>query len=130
MATPETTPGNETPFFRVNGREYPMPTDLTLGEMCDAERYFGVEFGENATSGMRMAAALLWIAIQREDKSVTVDDIRELPLDVFAEAMGDASPPPPGNDSGSNENSESSGDDSETSGNGRVDDPSFTGVPS
>ena len=81
-------------MFRVDGREYEIPGDLTLGEMCDAEQFFGVEFGQAATSGMRMAAALLYIAIRRVDPSVTVEDVRNLPPEVFANMDdGDAVPP-------------------------------------
>jgi hypothetical protein len=83
------------PAFVVNGKEYDVPEDLTLGEMCDAERYFGVEFGTTTanTSTVRMAAALLWVAVKRQDDTVTIDDIRALPPDVFKVAEGDAGPP-------------------------------------
>jgi hypothetical protein len=82
------------PKFVVNGKEYPVPEDLTLGEMCDAERFFGVEFGNNASSGFRMASSLLWIAIQREDPTVTVEDVRALPPEVFAAFAEEESRPP------------------------------------
>jgi hypothetical protein len=97
--------------FRVNGKDYPVPTTFTVGEMCDAERYFGVEFGEAATTSMRMAAAMLWIAIRREDPTVTVDDIRNLPPDVFS-ALGEEGPRPPETPE-PNANNGSSGDGSE-----------------
>lgn len=119
----------ETPMFRVNGKDYAIPADLDLGEMCDAERYFGVEFGENATSGIRMAAALLWIAIRRDDPSVSVDDIRALPMSTF-EGMVDADPPPPagsGNDNA--EKHMSSGNGSEPSGDVPAVDPKPIGAP-
>jgi hypothetical protein len=82
-------------LIRVNGREYAFPpTDLTLGEMCDAEQYFGVDFAAGSSSGMRMTAALLWITIKRTDATVTVDDVRSLDPNVFAELEGgDANPP-------------------------------------
>lgn len=85
----------ETGSFKVHGREYNLPTDLTMGEMCDAEKEFGVEFGNTERSGVRMASAMMWIAIRRVDPSVTVDDIRSLPIDVFEsmEAGADAGPP-------------------------------------
>jgi hypothetical protein len=85
------------PSFVVNGQEYEVPTDLTLGEMCDAERYFGVEFGTDGnSSNVRMAAALLWVAVKRQNDTVTIDDIRALPPEVFKTAgEDDASPPPP-----------------------------------
>lgn len=120
-----------TPMFRVNGKDYPMPSDLTLGEMCDAEQFFGVEFGSQATSGVRMAAALLWIAIKREDESVTVADIRELPPEVFATLTeSDASPPEPKPDARPSGLSAKSGS---VLSNGSVDldaSPALTGHPS
>ena len=90
-------PDETKPTFTVNGTEYELPTDLDLGEMCDAERFFGVEFGNQATSGIRMAAALLWIAIKRVDATVTVEDVRALPPEVFASMTTetDARPPEP-----------------------------------
>ena len=85
----------EVPKFVVNGVEYPVPEALTLGEMCDAEQQFGVEWGEVKTSGIRMAAALLWVAVHRVDESVTVADIKALPAEVFAAVKdtSDAFPP-------------------------------------
>jgi hypothetical protein len=104
---------DDQPRFRVNGRDYLVPTTFTVGEMCDAERYFGVEFGSDAAgSSMRMAAAMLWIAVRREDPTVTVDDIRNLPPDVFA-AVGEEGPRPPETPE-PNANNGSSGDDSDS----------------
>jgi hypothetical protein len=120
---------DEQPGFRVNGRIYPVPDDLTLGEMCDAERYFGVEFGEQQSSGMRMMAALLWIAIRREDPSVEVEDIRALPLETFSQPpVGDADPPTPTGSEPAASNG-SSGDVSPPSGVALAGVPSATGSP-
>lgn len=85
--------------FQVNGKTYSLPTEFTLGEMCDAEKHFGVELNNQASSGARLAAALIWIAISRDDPTVTPEDIRDLPtsvLETFADE-GDASPPPEDN---------------------------------
>lgn len=95
--------------FSVNGKEYNLPTSLTVGEMCDAEGYFGVEFGTEK-QGLRMASALMWIAVRRVDPTVTVEDIRALPAEVFASVVdADASPPA----LGTSENDGSSGEASE-----------------
>jgi hypothetical protein len=103
-------------MFRVNGRDYAMPTSFTIGEMCDAERFFGVEFGaEAAGSSIRMAAALLWIAVHREDPTITVENIRSLPPEVFTTVGGDdARPPEPTleNDGNNGTSGENSGSDS------------------
>jgi hypothetical protein len=87
---------NKKPSFVVNGQIYEFPESLTMGEMCDAELHFGVEFGNNRTSGIRMIAAMLWIAVSRVDPTVTVEDIRALPPEVFesfSNLEDDAGPP-------------------------------------
>lgn len=101
----------EQPGFKVNGRVYQIPTDLSLGEMCDAEREFGVEFGNQQTSSVRMLAALLWLAIRRVDDSVSADDIRDMPADVFADldGIGDEAASPPAGGAEPNETPDGSG---------------------
>ena len=92
----------QKPSFVVNGKTYPFPTDppLDIGEMCDAEIHFGVEFGNNRTSGVRMVAALLFTAMRRvdstSDPAELVAQIRALPPEVFESFEGmedDAGPP-------------------------------------
>jgi hypothetical protein len=90
---------SEPMTFRVNGVDYPVPTDMTLGEMADMERFFGVNFQKPETSTMAMWAGLLYIAIRRVDDTVTVDDIRALPSDSFDQVGGDARPPDETHDS-------------------------------
>lgn len=118
-------------MFRLNEKEYPLVTSPTLGEMCDAEYHFKVEFGENATSGIRMAAAMLWISIKRVDPTVTPDDIRALDPSVF-EAFGDVSPPESLQESGDGESGSSSASgDSSSNGGGDPDViPEPIGTPS
>ena len=126
---------NEPLLFKVNGRDYPMPTSFTVGEMCDAERYFGVEFGgETGGTSMRMVAAMLWIAIRREhpNESPTelINQVRDLPPEVFTvltePAEADAGPPEP--DFASSEKNGSSG---EATGGGSPQEvvQSITGTP-
>ena len=116
--------------FNVNGKDYDVPTDLTLGEMCDAERFFGVEFGNNETSGVRMAAALLWIAVARVDKTVTVEDIRALDPEVFMSLAreDDALPPESGADDSASP--ETSGVGSSPAGDDQDSTHELTGAPS
>jgi hypothetical protein len=116
-------------MFKVSGREYPLPTELTLGEMCDAERFFGVEFGNNASSGIRMAAAMLWIAITRVDPTVTVDDVRALPPDVF-EGFGEGDALPPVSDAEENASSGTSGEALKNGGGDLGEIPEAIGQPS
>jgi hypothetical protein len=90
--------------FRVNGKDYEIPSTFTIGEMCDAERYFGVEFGNEAGSSIRTAAALLWIAVHREDPGVTVEQIRQLPPDVFTAFDREDARPPASDDENKSKN--------------------------
>jgi len=103
--------------FKVHGKEYNLPTDLTTGEMCDAETEFGVEFGNTQSSGVRMAAAMIWLAIRRVDPKVTVEDIRSLPIDVFESFMGEDDPAPL--DPSTSSTSTTSGSDSKMNGAGQ-----------
>ncbi len=114
--------------FKVWGKDYNLPTDLTMGEMCDAEREFGVEFSNVERSGVRMAAAMMWIAIRRVDPKVDVEDIRLLPIDVFEGFIEEDDALPPVNGS----TLESSGSSGETSSENGGNQDSFlepTGVP-
>lgn len=119
---------DEAGSFEVNGKRYSLATNLTMGEMCDAEQFFGVSFGDpNAGMSIRMAAALMFISIRRQDPSVLVEDIRDLPAEVFESwlAEGDVGPP-------AEENSGASEHSGLASGNGGVsqgDLPENTGSP-
>lgn len=91
--------------FIVNGKEYAVPTSFDIGEIVDAERFFGVDFSAENQSA-RAAAANLYIAIRREDPTVTVEDIRALPLEVFKAIGTDEvpeNPPSAEDDSGLSE---------------------------
>lgn len=105
----------EAGSFEVNGKRYSLASDLTMGEMCDAEQFFGVSFGDpDAKPSIRLAAALMFVSIRRQDPTVTVGDIRELPAEIFESfiAAGDASPPvveSAGNNASSGEHSGNGG---------------------
>ena len=98
-----------------------------MGEMADAENFFGVEWGQPERSGMRITAAFLWIALKRKDPTVTVDDIRNLDPAVLQqlETGGDTNPPTAATP-GSSEPSEPT---SSGSSAGSEPDPSPTGLP-
>lgn len=120
------------PHVLVNGRAYAYPPEgIVLGEMCDIERYFDVEFGNSKSSGIRMAAGMLYIAIRREDPSVTPEDVRALPPEVLSALAGfgdvDAGPPEPVADE--SDLSVSPGDSSRNGGAAPDEDPSLTGDP-
>ena len=114
--------------IKVNGREIEFPPeDLTMGEMCDAEDHFGVMWDKPNRSGIRLTAAMLWIAIRRVDSSVTVDDVRKLDPAILRQLEGDDSPP--AEEPGSSESSVS-GESSSSNGSESSDsDPSPTGGP-
>jgi hypothetical protein len=82
--------------LRVNGREILFPpADITLGEMADAENFFGVDFGNPDKSGVRLMIALLYTAIKRIDQTVTVQDVRDLDPGILEQlAQGDDAGPP------------------------------------
>lgn len=79
--------------FKIDGREYEVPEEFTLGEMCDMEQHFGVRFGEE--TGVRMVAAMLYVAIRRVDATVTIDDIRSLSPEVLGELSAEVAPDDP-----------------------------------
>lgn len=127
--TESTTP----PVFVVNGKEYPIPSDFDLGEMCDAEQFFAVDFNDPRDSA-RDVAALIYIAVRRVDPTVRVEDIRKIPASELQTIMKtlktsrevDARPPdsaekPPETSEPPVSGSSSGGDDSETGQNGSGD---------
>jgi hypothetical protein len=81
--------------LKVNSREILFPpAQLTMGEMCDAEDLFGVDWMHPERSGMRITIALLFIAIRRVDATVTPGDVRDLDPTILEQLTGgDASPP-------------------------------------
>lgn len=67
-------------FFTLNKRQYPIPTEFDLGELCDMEQHFGVVFDEDAKPSVRQTAATLWIAVRRVEPHVRPEQIRALPM--------------------------------------------------
>lgn len=126
-------PDDNRVVFKVDGEEYELPAiqELGLGEMCDAEEFFHVELGGDAKPGMRMTAALLWVAMRRKDSTVTVEQVRNLPMSVFEDAAGDASPPdhPPEDSTPPQPSGDSSGDALRANGDVPAETPQPTGVP-
>jgi hypothetical protein len=118
----------EAGSFEVNGKRYSVATDLTVGEMADAENYFGADFSDpKAARQIRTGAAMLYISIHREDPTVTVEDIRSLPSSVFESFLqvSDASPPA----EEKSEHNGSSGRPSEATGDHQDDVLRATGLP-
>lgn len=74
------------PGLRVNGRFYPIPDSLRIGETRTIKQITGLtppEFqkaiGElSKTQDPDVSTALLWWVMHREDPSVKVDDLDEL----------------------------------------------------
>jgi hypothetical protein len=120
---------DKAPVFRVNGKDYEIPETFTIGEMCDAERFFGVEFGNEAGSSIRTAAALLWIAVHREDPTISVEQIRGLPPDVFATFSQEADTRPPASTDASKSNNVDSGTSTANGSEGQAVLQQASGVP-
>ncbi len=116
--------------IRVNGREILFPpAQLTLGEMADAENYFGVDFSQVARSGLRLTAAMLFVAIRRVDPTVTVDDVRGLDPSVLEQLNAAGSGASPPDEAAPSESSEPSANDSSTSSGHSGNGHSPTGSP-
>ncbi len=113
--------------FTVYGKEYSIPEDFNIGEICDAEEQFGVVLGDSTKLGVRAAAAMMWIAIRRQDPTVTVEDIKAMPLDIFQSVITEDEESPLGQPTV--ESSTSSGGSSTLNGETSDTDPVATGVP-
>lgn len=83
------------------GKDYEIPTRLTLGEAADVERICDGAEGEGKE--LRRMLAMTWIAVRRIDASATFENIRDLNFDEMEwvtddpEAEGAASPDVSGN---------------------------------
>jgi hypothetical protein len=120
---------DESPkVWHVKGKDYPIPTEFDIGELWDMERYFGVVFGEETPpSGVAYIASLLYIALRRDDPTITVDDIRALPSDVFVE-MAEVDARPPDSEPESETSPDPSGSDSNTDSDAQANGQSPTGI--
>ena len=77
--------------FIIDGKSYPVPADLTLGEACVIEQEFGVDIQafEEGKGGLAFLAAFTWIAMHRVDDAVTPKDVKALnfsDIDLSADA--------------------------------------------
>ncbi len=112
--------------FKVWGKDYNL-VKPDMGEMADAELEFQVDFKNPDRSSIRFILAMIWISIKRVDPTVSVEDIRRLPSEVFEnmfDEVDDASPPEqtPENSNSTTVSSSANGANSES-------DPSHIGVP-
>lgn len=97
----------------INGQKYPIPDSFTLGELADMEKITGQGY-DHEQGGALGLLALAYVAMRRERKNVTVDDIRSLGPDDITTEGGDASPPSPtGNEDSKQTSSPGSANDSE-----------------
>ena len=79
--------------FVVQGVEYEDPEDVDLGEMCEAEQHFGVDFNAPNKSA-RMLTATIYIAVKRKNPLVTPEDIKKLKSDDFEVKEEEVKPDP------------------------------------
>ena len=83
----------------INGREYPMPTSFTLGEARMVKRLTGKsmdELGDLSGADPDWMVALVWIAMHRDDPTLTVEQVEALMFEdlEFTEADEGAPSPP------------------------------------
>ena len=99
------------PKIIVDGKPYPFPLSLTLGEEAECERITGQGYDMNKPGALGFLA-LAYVAIKRVDPTVRVEDLELLGADSFSVEKGDDPESPPLSDADSSENSEPSTDDS------------------
>jgi hypothetical protein len=117
--------------FVVDGVEYAVPEKFNLGEMCDAETFFGVDLSKSGNNA-RAIAASLYIAIRRVNEDVTPDDIRAMDLEEVEVKMAEGAQPDPSTleaEQKPNDSSATSGDDSRNGGGDPERIPAVTGQP-
>lgn len=92
---------SSSPKFTLFGKEYPLvgPSDFSLGELCDAENYFGADFGDEDVSARKLAA-ILYTSVRRVDATVKPEHVRAMTAEDLAEVQkaleewqGDQRPP-------------------------------------
>ena len=74
---------DDTVTFTIDGKDYPFD-DFTLGELEELEEYAGDSF---ARLDYTRAAVMLFVAflvLRRDDKSLTIEKVRERPLSLLA----------------------------------------------
>jgi hypothetical protein len=65
-------------MFVINGKEYPFPDNLTLGEEAEIERITGQGYNMEGHLGALGILALAYVAVKRVDPTVRVQDIELL----------------------------------------------------
>lgn len=131
------------PKLVIDGREYQMPTSFTLGEARVVKRLTGRvldELGGLSGSDPDWIVALVWIAMHREDATVTVEQVEALDFgDLQMEGQEDEPSPPDGpaqpapeTDNGPKPKTPSTGDGGETGSetSGPETTPGTSGTPS
>lgn len=66
--------------FVINGKTYPIPTELNLGELAEIEGITGQGY-DLSKPGAKGTLALAFIAVKRIDPTVTLSDLETLALD-------------------------------------------------
>lgn len=68
------------PAFVINGTSYPVPDNLTLGELAEIERITGQGY-DLEKPGAAGTLALAYIAVKRVDPTARLEDIQMLKAD-------------------------------------------------
>jgi hypothetical protein len=79
----------------INGKEYPFPTEFTLGEEAEVERITGQGYDMSIPGALGLLA-IAFIAVRRVDPTVRLEDIQALkPGELTLDAEDDVDVPPP-----------------------------------
>ena len=84
-----------TRYVEIDGRRFNLPTvgEMSWGELEAVEDVFGVPF--ESLSKTRGLLAAMWLAVRREIPSISLDDLRAIPV---AGSIGDEDGPVTGTD--------------------------------
>lgn len=82
--------------FAIEGKEYAVDTDFTLGELEWLEEYVQRPLTDpNAINSIKAAIGVVFIVKQREDPSYTIEQARALNMTALAPSQTAESKRPP-----------------------------------
>lgn len=82
--------------IKIDGIEYDVPEDFTLGEMRTIKRFTGLDidgFEQASGSDPDAISALVYIILKRADPDTTEEAVEGISISAIEEVEGDAGPP-------------------------------------
>lgn len=76
--------------IRVDGAEYEIPENLTIGEQLDVAR----ELGPAAATEFGRSVGVCWIAVRRRFPNTTLEDLRGFEVEYIDDPEGKPGVPP------------------------------------